>query len=106
MEILNDRGEIYLRTDSASLFQFSLNSFADTGLRMADITFDLHGDGLPEGHVMTEYEAKFSKQGMPIYQCRVIVGRKALEEHEARLRSLDGASAAEKAGSDKESAAD
>jgi tRNA (guanine-N7-)-methyltransferase len=93
MEILNDRGEIYLRTDSKSLFEFSLNSFADTGLRMADITFDLHAGGLPEGHVMTEYEAKFSKQGMPIYQCRVIVGRKALEEHEARLRAMESANA-------------
>jgi len=29
---------------------------------------------------------------MPIYQCRVIVGSKALEEHEARLRARDSAS--------------
>lgn len=86
LQILNDRGEIFLRTDSLSLFEFSLNSFADAGFRMADITFDLHRDGVPEGHVMTEYEEKFTSQGMPIYQCRVITGSVALEEHEARLR--------------------
>jgi len=84
-QLLNERGELYLRTDSASLFEFSLNSFADLGLRMADITFDLHRDGLPEDHVMTEYEAKFSSQGMPIYQCRVIIGSEALKEHEERM---------------------
>lgn len=87
VELLNARGEIYLRTDSASLFEFSLNSFADCGLRMADITFDLHRDGVPEDHVMTEYEAKFSSQGMPIYQCRVIVGEEALREHEQKLKA-------------------
>lgn len=84
-QILNEHGEIYLRTDSPSLFEFSLNSFADYGLRMADITFDMHRDGVPEGHVMTEYETKFASQGMPIYGCRVIVGSEALRRHQANI---------------------
>jgi tRNA (guanine-N7-)-methyltransferase len=89
MRLLNERGEIHFRTDSASLFEFSLNSFADCGLRMADITFDLHRDGVPEGHVMTEYEEKFTKQGMPIYHCRVIIGKEALAEHDRLRRQRD-----------------
>jgi tRNA (guanine-N7-)-methyltransferase len=84
-QLLDEHGEIYLRTDSPSLFEFSLNSFADCGLRLADITFDMHREGVPDGHVMTEYEAKFSSQGMPIYGCRVIVGSEALKRHEAAL---------------------
>ncbi len=84
-QLLDEHGEIYLRTDSPSLFEFSLNSFADCGLRLADITFDMHREGVPDGHVMTEYEAKFSSQGMPIYGRRVIVGSEALKRHEAAL---------------------
>jgi tRNA (guanine-N7-)-methyltransferase len=72
--ILNEKGEIHLKTDSASLFEFSLNSFADEGLRMRNITFDLHRDGILPERVMTEYEAKFVSKGMPIYRCEVVVG--------------------------------
>ncbi|MEX1031550.1 MAG: tRNA (guanosine(46)-N7)-methyltransferase TrmB [Paenibacillaceae bacterium] len=77
--ILNERGEIHLKTDAASLFEFSLNSFADEGLRMRNITFDLHRDGILPERVMTEYEAKFVSKGMPIYRCEVVVGRVALD---------------------------
>jgi tRNA (guanine-N7-)-methyltransferase len=87
IEILNERGEIYLRTDSVSLFEFSLNSFADLGLRTVEITFDLHRDGTPQGHVMTEYEAKFVGQGMPIYHCRVLVGSEAVATYEEQVRA-------------------
>lgn len=77
--ILNEKGEIHLKTDSASLFEFSLNSFADEGLRMRNITFDLHRDGILPERVMTEYEAKFVSKGMPIYRCEVVVGQGVLD---------------------------
>lgn len=80
-EILNSRGEIHFKTDSRSLFEFSLNSFADMGLRMRDISLHLHADGLREDMVQTEYELKFYEQGMPIYRCEVVVGEEALREH-------------------------
>jgi tRNA (guanine-N7-)-methyltransferase len=79
--ILNELGEIHLKTDSQSLFEFSLNSFADKGLRMRNISLHLHADGLHPDHVMTEYETKFAGQGMNIHRCEVVVGSKALEEH-------------------------
>ena len=34
---------------------------------MRNITLDLHNSDF-EGNVMTEYEEKFSEQGMPIYR--------------------------------------
>jgi tRNA (guanine-N7-)-methyltransferase len=86
--ILNEKGEIHLKTDSASLFEFSLNSFADEGLRMRNITFDLHRDGISPERVMTEYEAKFVGKGMPIYRCEVVVGQEALVGHEHNIKQL------------------
>jgi tRNA (guanine-N7-)-methyltransferase len=86
MQILNSRGEIHFKTDSRSLFEFSLNSFADTNLRMRDITLDLHGDGFRDDMVQTEYELKFYERGMPIYRLEAVVGPEALRAHEERLK--------------------
>ena len=44
IEILNDLGEIHFKTDSQSLFEFSLNSFADMELHMRNISLHLHRD--------------------------------------------------------------
>lgn len=85
MQILNSRGEIHFKTDSRSLFEFSLNSFADTGLRMRDISLDLHAEGLREDMVQTEYELKFFEKGMPIFRCEVVIGEEALRSHADRL---------------------
>ena len=84
--ILNKNGEIHFKTDSRSLFQFSLNSFAATGLQMNDISLSLHEDGINEKHVMTEYEGKFVGKGMPIHRCEVIIGETALRRyHEHKM---------------------
>jgi len=82
---LNDNGEIHMKTDSVSLFEYSLNMFADCGLRMRNISLNLHADGPHPDHVMTEYEAKFSSRGMPIHRCEVVIGSRALEAHERSL---------------------
>ncbi|MGZ7441771.1 tRNA (guanosine(46)-N7)-methyltransferase TrmB [Paenibacillus sp. TH7-28] len=79
--LLNERGEIHLKTDSRVLFEFSLNSFAACGLQMNDISLSLHEGGVNEEHVMTEYESKFVGQGLPIYRCEAIVGQAALERY-------------------------
>jgi tRNA (guanine-N7-)-methyltransferase len=81
MKLLNSRGEIHFKTDSRSLFEFSLNSFADMGLRMRDISLHLHEEGLRDDMVQTEYELKFFERGMPIYRCEVVIGADALAEH-------------------------
>ncbi|VBB05265.1 s-adenosyl-l-methionine-dependent methyltransferase [Lucifera butyrica] len=63
-------GELFFKTDNIKLFEFSLNQFADMGLSLGNITFDLHNSSY-EGNIMTEYEAKFSALGQPIYRCEV-----------------------------------
>lgn len=85
--MLNNAGEIHFKTDSRSLFEFSLNSFADLGLRMRNISLDLHADGLRTDLVMTEYETKFSAQGQPIFRLEAVIGEKALAAHLEALRA-------------------
>ncbi|QCT03926.1 tRNA (guanine-N(7)-)-methyltransferase [Paenibacillus algicola] len=90
VRILNERGEIHFKTDSVSLFQFSLNAFADYGLQMTNISLDLHAEGPNEEFVMTEYESKFYSQGMNIHRCEAIVGQEALERYRKQRLSKYG----------------
>lgn len=69
--IIKPGGRLCLKTDNEKLFEFSLNQFADFGLRLSNITFDLHNSGF-EGNIMTEYEAKFSERGSKIFRCEAV----------------------------------
>jgi tRNA (guanine-N7-)-methyltransferase len=67
-KIIKPGGSIWFKTDNAGLFEFSLNSFADFGLRLSQITFDLHTSDFT-GNVMTEYEKRFTAKGAKIFRC-------------------------------------
>lgn len=71
--LLCEGGGIFFKTDNRALFEFSLNSFADNNFKMRNITLDLHNSGF-EGNIMTEYEKKFSDEGMPIYRLEAFPG--------------------------------
>ena len=65
--ILDDDGEIHFKTDNQRLFEFSLNEFAQSPFfDMKNISLDLHASGVE--NIMTEYEKKFSDEGMNIYR--------------------------------------
>lgn len=66
-QIMVPNGEIHMKTDNSRLFEFSLNEFADFGMKLSQITFDLHKTETP--NIMTEYEQRFSEQGMQIFRC-------------------------------------
>lgn len=70
--ILKRPGEIHLKTDNEAFFEYSLNSFADYGFRLRNITFNLHASDI-ENNIMTEYEEKFVQMGQPIYRCEAIL---------------------------------
>ncbi len=57
-------GQIHFKTDNAPLFDWSLEQFQAEGWALAQVTHDLHGAG-PQG-VMTDYELKFTAQGVKI----------------------------------------
>lgn len=82
VELLNAKGQIHFKTDSETLFEFSLNAFADFGLQMTNLSLNLHRDGLNEEHVMTEYEQKFMGKGMNIHRVELIVGEEALRDYQ------------------------
>lgn len=66
--VLAPGGCLWFKTDNEKLFEFSLNELAAYGLRLSDITFDLHHSDFRD-NVMTEYEAKFAAKGKKIYRC-------------------------------------
>ena len=64
---LKTGGQINFKTDNRTLFKFSLLEFPEAGYTLSEVSWDLHADG-PQG-VMTDYEAKFHAEGVPIHRC-------------------------------------
>lgn len=55
---------IVMKTDNDNLFQYSLESFKEYGYKINKISYDLHEENID--NVETEYEEKFSKNGIKI----------------------------------------
>ncbi len=72
-QILKPGGEIWFKTDNRPLFDWSVESFCENGWTLSQVTNDLHKNG-PAG-VMTDYEAKFHAEGVPINR---LVARKVI----------------------------
>ena len=67
--ILKGDGVIEFKTDNRGLFDYSVETIPEEGWEITQITYDLHNDeNMNEGNIMTEYEAKFSAKGNPIYK--------------------------------------
>lgn len=64
-EILRPDGEIHFKTDNQHLFEFSLESMSQYGMKLKNINLDLHTNE-PEDNIKTEYEEKFSNKGFRI----------------------------------------
>ena len=59
-------GQIWFKSDNEKLFAFSVEEIPRFGFELGEVTDDLHAHG-PVG-VMTDYEAKFFEQGVPIHR--------------------------------------
>jgi len=68
-EVLHSEGKVILKTDNRSLFEYSLMSFSEFGMKLEEVNLDLHAINDPL-NVMTEYEEKFAAKGQVIYRCR------------------------------------
>lgn len=66
-KILKSGGEIWQKTDSRELFEFSLQSFKGCGLEITSVCEDLKNNPF-EGNVITEHEKMFMDRGLPIYR--------------------------------------
>lgn len=65
--VLEDDGNIEFKTDNQGLFEYSLVSMNNFGMKFNELSLDLHNDEkLNENNIQTEYEEKFSKKGFRI----------------------------------------
>jgi len=66
-QILPENGEIHFKTDNRGLFEYSLVSFSQYGIKLKGVWLDLHASDF-EDNVLTEYEQKFANKGQVIYR--------------------------------------
>lgn len=66
-EIMKKGAEIHQKTDNKGLFEFSIEQLSAFGFKLKNISLDLHNSDF-EGNIVTEYEAKFVAQGLPIHR--------------------------------------
>lgn len=66
--IMNEEGMVYFKTDNRQLFEYSLVSLSQFGMKLQEVALDLHSQTELEWNVLTEYEQKFSAKGQPIYR--------------------------------------
>lgn len=65
--LLVSGGEIHQKTDSKSLFEFSIAEYSQSGFMLKDISLDLMNSDCVD-NIMTEHELKFVEMNMPIYK--------------------------------------
>ena len=68
-------GEVYFKTDDDSLFNASLEYFAESGFTILKKTYDLHAEPIWENNIETEHERMFSDQGIKI---KALIAKKKL----------------------------
>ena len=96
-KVLKPGGQIHFKTDNEGLFAFSLEEIPQFGFTLSEVTHNLHEAG-PVG-VMTDYEAKFYEQGLPIHRLVATMEpwtdpeEEAAAEGEAAARAEDTSSA-------------
>lgn len=65
--ILKKGAGIHQKTDNMHFFEYSIEQLTGYGFALKNVSLDLHNSDF-EGNIETEYEHKFSSQGMPIYR--------------------------------------
>lgn len=59
--------EIHQKTDNMHFFEYSISSLTACGFALKNVSLDLHHSDYEE-NIITEYEARFAEQGLPIYR--------------------------------------
>ena len=72
-KILKPEGEIHLKTDNRALFDFSIEQFELASFKLREISYDLHANEPPE-NIRTEYENRFSAEGVTINRLVAYLG--------------------------------
>lgn len=70
--LLGENAPVFQKTDNAKLFEYSLEQFSQNGYTLQQVSLDYHATK-PEGNIVTEYEARFVAQGLPIYFLKAVL---------------------------------
>lgn len=70
--IMCEGAEIHQKTDNRGFFEFSIETLSHYGFTLKNISLDLHNSDF-EGNIVTEYEARFSSHGFPIYRLEAYI---------------------------------
>ncbi len=70
MQVVRPGASLCFKTDNRELFLFSLTEAIACGLKIIDVTHNLHVTSIP--NVMTEYEMKFAELGLPIHRMEAV----------------------------------
>ena len=71
-KLLKKGGRIIQKTDDRDFFDFSLEEYQAVGLKLENVTYNLHENGNPEWNIVTEYEAKWVERGLPIHRVEAV----------------------------------
>lgn len=66
-EIIPSDGDLWFKSDNRHLFEFSLVSLNEYGMKFEEVCLNLHQDE-PDHNIRTEYEQNWSSKGFPIYR--------------------------------------
>ena len=69
-------GEIYLKTDSRGMFEYSICEFSQCGYALKNLSLDLHSSGYKE-NIVTEHEKKYTDMYLPIYRLEAYLPTKS-----------------------------
>jgi hypothetical protein len=65
-------GRIIQKTDDRDFFDFSLEEYQACGLKLENVSYNLHENGNPEWNIVTEYEQKWVERGLPIHRVEAV----------------------------------
>lgn len=66
-EVLKPGGQVIMKTDNSTLFEFSLLEFSECAWRLREVSVDFRRTEHPEDAI-SEYEQRFMDKGQPIYR--------------------------------------
>ena len=65
---VSKNAKLFMKTDSHGLFDWSLEQLVVSGFPICELSFDLHDSDLSDDYkIMTTYEQKWTREGLPIY---------------------------------------
>ena len=71
-KLLKKGGRIIQKTDDRDFFDFSLEEYQACGLKLENVSYNLHENGNPEWNIVTEYEQKWVERGLPIHRVEAV----------------------------------